>query len=282
MPTDTIKALRITILGPAGSGKTCLINAYVNNTCPNVYTPTDDPQLYYRTLRTEQEDDDVLTTVLLEIEDTYSCDRNDGKDRFGRNRNANQWIIMKKPGGGANDPVGTGEPFANLPPPKEATYDPFSKGRMGFILLFDINDESSLESVQKVFGLFNDRHKPKIGQNNEPIVYVVANKIDQDPLGEEPQRLRRKAEAWQRSHCQVEGNFPFQYMEVSALEFTKVRRLFRGIADELLLRPELYATEADMKATQKEETNASWGGLSLFGGASGGSSTGGLLGGLWG
>jgi len=254
------------VLGAAASGKTCLINAYVNNTCPNVYTPTENPTLYHRTLRTETEDDDpALATVLLEIEDTYSSERIDGKDHFGRNRSANNFIVLKKPG---QPPHKSDlEPFSDLSAPKESFYEPFAKGRMAFIVVFDINDESSWESAQKVFGLLNERHKGKVGEDNEPVVYLVANKIDQDPMGEAPVRLRHNVEAWQRSR--QDYGIRFKYMEVSALEFTKVRRLFRNIVDEILVRPELYKYEGDTDGGMGAEgtLGSAWGVASLFGGS---------------
>jgi GTPase SAR1 family protein len=37
---DTLPFLQITVLGEAGSGKTSLINSFVNNGCSKDYTPT--------------------------------------------------------------------------------------------------------------------------------------------------------------------------------------------------------------------------------------------------
>lgn len=230
--------------------------------------------LYHRTLRTEvfahhghhhgHQVDPTLATVLLEIEDTYSSDRTDGKDKYQRNRKPDYFVEMKKNQAATARPIDL-KPFDNLPAPQENVWATFSKGRMAFIVLFDVNQEESLAAAKAVFELLQNRHIAKVNQDNEPVVYVVANKIDQDPMGEEPARVRRMVEAWRATPDQM----PFTYMEVSAFEFTKVRRLFRNIVDEVLKRPALYASDAELKAAATEQASTTWGGFLPFGGAAG-------------
>ena len=49
---------RITVLGLGQSGKTALINSFVNNHCPIVYSETNDPTLYYKVMKLPSEDED--------------------------------------------------------------------------------------------------------------------------------------------------------------------------------------------------------------------------------
>jgi GTPase SAR1 family protein len=276
---DDMAMLRITLLGPAASGKTSLVNAYVNNICPTVYTPTDDPCIYYRTLRAEK--DDRLETVLLEIEDTYSAERIDGKDHCGKNRNIDLFLGMKK---GGNQTVASMKdglaPFASVSAPRDGTYDPFAKGRMAFIILFDINSIESLEAAKEIFKKLDKRHgESKVGTSLEPVVYLVANKIDLDPHSEEPGRIKRSLQDIQRFQHDPAYDHPwfpkadhpgdpekrirFTFMDVSAMEFTKVRRLFRNIVDDILCRPMLYLNEDE---AQNRDQDNRW---SLFGGYGG-------------
>lgn len=73
---------RITLLGMGDSGKTALTNVFVNNFCPLVYKETDDPELYYKKIKVEGNEDEGPFSVLVEIEDTYSSYRGDGES-FG-------------------------------------------------------------------------------------------------------------------------------------------------------------------------------------------------------
>merc|ERR1719473_2518070 len=144
---------RITVLGKDNCGKTCLINSYVNNYCPTVYTETDDPTLYYKTVRLPAEDDDAKAfSVLVEIEDTYSSFRGDGKDLYGRTRDVRNFIDMTR-----RDTVKRGKkgqkiscPLSVYEPPRVGKYQPLTKGRMCFMIVFDANDEKSYTEALNV------------------------------------------------------------------------------------------------------------------------------------
>lgn len=305
---DNVKGLRITVLGGTGCGKTCLINSYVNNYCPNVYVPTDDPALYYRTIRAVASDkDDRLINVMLEIEDTYSSERTDGKTHFAKTRKYQHFIdpIKGDTGGGGHDIPGAH--FASADPPKESEYHPVTKGCMAFILMFDINDTKSFDHIKKVYDYLDQTARAAKNQKPEhkPIVWLVANKIDADPHSRDDhhspihQNLV-KIKALQRDlqrdyldgrgssllyddHGKGKDNATFRFMEISVYEFTKVRRLFRHIVDDLLeYKKPMWETQADQADDDAQESGGGMlGGLSLFGGGNTGGG-GGVFGGFFG
>lgn len=57
---------RVVMLGDRGCGKTSIVNVFVNNFCPTVYTETDDPTLYYKTLHLPQ-------VVKFELRKGFEC-----------------------------------------------------------------------------------------------------------------------------------------------------------------------------------------------------------------
>ncbi|CAK0873942.1 unnamed protein product [Prorocentrum cordatum] len=79
---------RITVLGSSNSGKTSLINSYVNGVCPARYTKTDKVVLYYRKVEIEDdgEVEDVRKAVLVEIEDTPGSERGSDEAESGNQR----------------------------------------------------------------------------------------------------------------------------------------------------------------------------------------------------
>lgn len=119
--------MRITVLGLGNSGKTALINAFVNAHCPQVYQETQDPVLYYKLLRLANEDDDDTSAAgkigfqaLLEIEDTYSSFRADGKS-FGVPRDIKNYLDMSRREPGEKSGFGkvaVSRPFEAFPAPK--------------------------------------------------------------------------------------------------------------------------------------------------------------------
>lgn len=75
--------VRITLLGGSRSGKTSLINAFVNNAFSEQYMETKQPTLYYAVLSTLEEDakpTDPKFNTLIEIEDTPGSDRMDPQE----------------------------------------------------------------------------------------------------------------------------------------------------------------------------------------------------------
>ena len=153
MSQNNLGFFRITVLGLGGSGKTSLINSFVNNNCPTVYQETNDPTLYYKVMKLPSEDEDAKMwfRTLLEIEDTYSSFRGDGKS-YGLPRDIRYFLDMSREEASAlkkaaekskkTGAVST-KPFAAFHAPKNDVYKPLTKGRMGFLLVFDANDAKS-------------------------------------------------------------------------------------------------------------------------------------------
>lgn len=72
-PNAENPVFRITCVGASSSGKTSLINAIVNNTFFEEYSPTHDIQLFYRLFRYDVQrgmEKNQSGTVMLELEDT--------------------------------------------------------------------------------------------------------------------------------------------------------------------------------------------------------------------
>merc|ERR1712060_197913 len=103
--------------------------------------------------------------------------------------------------------------------------------RMGFLIVFDVNNEDSLKAAQHIFDDLMEKrpthHK----------IFLVANKIDKDPLSV---GFRRNCEA-ARLFAQDKG---IRYREVSALEYTHVKKLFREMVEEICMQPELWGGSA--------------------------------------
>mmetsp|Transcript_39152 Transcript_39152/g.68883 ORF Transcript_39152/g.68883 Transcript_39152/m.68883 type:complete len:130 (-) Transcript_39152:29-418(-) len=111
---------------------------------------------------------------------------------------------------------------------------------MGFVILFDVTDSASLRHAK-------DLHKEMCGRQDfkkkdfEPVVYFVANKIDKDPFAEEVDDNKEELLRYAKEAHPVR----FKIMEVSASEFTHVRKLFREMIEDIVLRKKLWMTEAD-------------------------------------
>lgn len=239
---------RITVLGMGDSGKTCLINAFVNNFCPTVYTETDDPTLYYKTVRLPSDEDDGKPfSVLVEIEDTYNSSRGDGKDVYNQKRDVSQFIDMRRD---KPTPKGEGDarisaPLSVYESPKVGKYNPLTKGRMGFMIVFDANSEKSYtEALNIHMMLEEDLMKKKI--KLKPVIYLVANKIDKDPTSPEFQKMCASASIYSQSKM-------IRYEEVSALEFKRVKKMFREMLNNIRSNQILWLLDdGDDKAGEED------------------------------
>lgn len=242
-----LPTFRVTLLGPAKGGKTSLINAFVNNYCPQGYVPTDDPTLYYRTIGVTNpgaEGSKQSMNVLIEIEDSYASDRSDGKDCYGEVRKVNNFLSMKsqnQPAPTKGTSTGGGPVEIGFSNAKE-TFEAISQNRMGYLIVFDVNDRESLESATRVHKEFCNRQKYK-KTNLNPVIYIVANQIDKDPSGE----AYKINEELLKTYAKEDHSVTFKISFVSAAEFTGVRRLFREICDEIVAHPQLWQTEEDKK-----------------------------------
>jgi len=229
---------RVTVLGAGNTGKTCLINAFVNNFCPTVYTVTDDPTLYYRTVRMPSEEDEgKVFSVLVEVEDTYSSNAGDPPDIYGQKRDVMQFIDMSRSRPDKAKPKdedprekigGVKEinmPYSVYEPPTCYKYEPLTKGRMGFLIVFDVNDmQSYKEAMQIHLYLQEDLNKKKI--HLKPVVFLCGNKIDKEPGNPAVNQVIGAAQEYSQKN-QV------KFFAVSALEFKNVKKMFRNMLADI-------------------------------------------------
>jgi len=248
--------LRLTVLGLAESGKTSLINSWVNNTCPSAYLPTENATLFYRNVRIENpvdrvDDKDKLVNVLVEIEDTYCWTLSEGLDDYGQTYGAQKFLdvsggtrsmVQMVPG---SAPMG---PFAPSVAPSRTQYKPVTKARMGFLIVFDANSKESLKVAMEIHGELSRVHL------NGHVIYLVANKIDIDPFNTTFRQNIAAARAYARQKTQQRT--AVRFAEVSALEFTRVRKLFRDVVEEIALQPHLWSDDGEGFRAVKTDATA--------------------------
>jgi len=234
-PVNPTPFVRLTVLGLGNSGKTALINSWVNNTCPSSYTPTDGATFYYRTLRVQNptEAEEKLTTVLVEIEDTYCWSKGpEEKDTHGRAFDAAERFLQLDKQDAQHDdkalPMSLGTPSRRQPCPQ--TFQ-----RMGFIIVFDANSPASLNAAKEIHATMRNPQR----NINHCCRILVANKVDKDPWSHATRQNIREA----KDYCRQVN---LHFVEASALEFTRVRKLFRDAVEEILSRPNLWMGEAAM------------------------------------
>ncbi|CAD7944188.1 unnamed protein product [Amoebophrya sp. A120] len=236
MAENQLPFLRITVIGLGNSGKTSLINSYVNKHCPTVYQETSDPVLYYKTMKLQSEDDEDSKSAfraLLEIEDTYSSFRGDGKS-YGVPRDIKLFLDMTREEDSKLKQQlnlvniakkGTTRPFASYICPRADQYRPLTKGRMGFLIVFDANETKSYEEALNLHSLLLDdlkRKKIKL----EPVVYLVANKIDKDPHSDTFCQIIASAELYSKEKM-------IRFWQVSSMEFVRVKKMFREMVSKI-------------------------------------------------
>eukprot|EP00435_Cladocopium_sp_Y103_P072007 s281_g39.t1 len=68
-------------------------------------------------------------------------------------------------------------------------------------------------------------------------VFLVANKIDKDPLADETIKTRAAA----RAFAEIKE---LPYFEVSALKFIRVRKVFREMVEHIVLQPQLWSSDS--------------------------------------
>jgi len=243
---------RITVLGMGNSGKTSLISSFVNNYCPLVYTETDDPTLYYKTVRLQGEDYDAKSSsVFVEIEDTYSSFRGDGKS-YGRQRDVKQFLDMSRTNtmSAKGKKGGRGDcPFSSYALPHYDNYCPLTKGRMGFLVVFDATDTKSYEEALNILLLLEDDLKKKKCRL-KPVIYLVANKIDKDPACDIFVNIINSAEVYSLSKM-------IRFWQVSALEYKRVKKMFREMLNAIKSNQTLWLLEENESTELVNEVSES-------------------------
>eukprot|EP00971_Amphidinium_carterae_P126573 2507694-Amphidinium_carterae.1 len=178
MADDELPFLRITMIGAAGSGKTSLIEAFVNNAVSPGIPTTTSPTLSYTVVRLSQlEGDDHKkqqhvdhgSRVLVEIEDTF------GSDGIGTVSGTDQAMTITPfydlwwPGINAHSTsVHNTEPKkkslpkkddANIPlnpfqAPLDGKFRPLTRNRMAYMICFDSTDTGSFKEALKACKIF--------------------------------------------------------------------------------------------------------------------------------
>lgn len=205
--------IRLTVLGSAESGKTSLISTWVNNFCPAFYTPTEDPALFYRTVRIPPRDGEGTEpiSVLVELEDVYAWERTDGLTCHGFQRDAPRLIRETKGG----EKSSHRKPLSDQMSPSCKKHAPLMK-RSGYFVVFDISNSSSLDIAKDICNKVEDKL----------YVCLIANKVDK--LHEVPDGSRTIEDARDFANKKK-----IHFLAVSALEYTRVRKLFRDAVEAL-------------------------------------------------
>jgi len=237
-PEPGLAVFRITVLGGAKSGKTSLVSAFVNNFFPTVYAQTDDPELYYKTMQLPgvAGEESPPFPVLVEVEDSYASQRKDGVDCYGYARKIQAFLDVFPSARTTQEQKRSGvhsvDPWSGFPAPSAKMLSPCCPTRMGFMLVFDANDEESLREAMRIHSCLESvLHHQKA--RTEPVVFLVANQADLDPSGSEFKRIGREARRYAEERR-------IHFAETSALELRRVRRLFRDILVQIQARPALW------------------------------------------
>merc|ERR1719265_1722483 len=113
------------------------------------------------------------------------------------------------------------------------------------MIVFDANSEESYtEALNIHLMLEEDLDAKKI--RLKPVIYLVANKIDKDPTNTDHQKLIASAAIY--SHEKM-----IRYMEVSAMEFKRVKKLFREMLDHIRQNQILWLLDDGQDQGPEEE-----------------------------
>lgn len=244
---------RVTIMGAKSSGKTSLVNSYINHTFSQQVLPTQEPTLYYTTIRIKSEDDDSIFSALFEIEDTFASDQS-GLANWSQTKNEYEsiehdvfysmwWPIppaKAKDMSSKKDVMVKGVVTQSLAKPltfydspaTHGKYRPLTKNRMGYFILFDSNDE---DSYTQGLGVWEELTAfiAKKGYDTKPVIYLVGTKIDADPQSDVHKRVIASAHAFAEDKA-------VRFYTVSAKEFVGVKKLFRLMAQDIKAAQSLW------------------------------------------
>eukprot|EP00928_Gymnodinium_smaydae_P025808 TRINITY_DN20457_c0_g2_i1.p1 TRINITY_DN20457_c0_g2~~TRINITY_DN20457_c0_g2_i1.p1 ORF type:complete len:273 (+),score=46.40 TRINITY_DN20457_c0_g2_i1:164-982(+) len=240
--------IRITLLGPSRSGKSCLASAFVSNHARLLYEATEEPGLLYTTVHIAGSEDDNPFNALCEVEDTPGSERTSVQEM--EHFYDILWPAQAKQETSLRDVEETDErgvvrsilvPFGTYPAPlghgpapwrHASRYSPMAKNRMAYVLVFDANSSKSYLEAVKLHGKLKEYWQKK-GYTLKPCVFLVANKIDQDPLSEELMTVRQNALTYSDFNA-------IPLFEVSAVQYKGVKKLFRAVVQRVRVNQALW------------------------------------------
>lgn len=242
MSSNVIPFMRVTLFGMTKSGKSSLVNVFVNNVFSDVYEKTTAPLLYYSTLRIAagDEEDQGETTILLEIEDTPGSDKNwDTIDQlfslhWPSTQQQKHDEMMMKPEGEGNEARSVNHPFGlcQAPTKTDDVFHPLTRNRMGILICFDVNDEQSYKEALKIYESLIKYHQTK--RSPVKLVYFLVGCMeDKDPYSVKSQAVDASARMYAES-------IPMPYICTSALQYKKVKKLFRQVVSRINMNQALW------------------------------------------
>ncbi|CAE7560030.1 unnamed protein product [Symbiodinium natans] len=235
-----LELFSITVLGGSRCGKTTLINAFVNNSCPTVLEETESAQLYYKTLNVTSKGGDAAAPpqpAMVEIEDTYAASKSDGLDEYDQPRKIDTFLRMDRAVHTDGEAV---ELLQGYEIPEVSEYRPLSPRRMAFMLVFDCTSQLSLKEAQDLHSAM----RMDIDASTRPVVCLVANCLDADATDGEQRRLAQR----------YAKDSNISYFELSAYDLKKVKQLFRSVLSEIYAKEDLWRpTQHRRKAFSRVE-----------------------------
>ncbi|CAL1153300.1 unnamed protein product, partial [Cladocopium goreaui] len=234
-----VPVLHVCVMGAPQSGKTCLINSWVNNIAPSVYVKTTEPTSYYKSmlLPNALHDGEAITT-LVEVEEAAWPE-----DKEGCEVDAVDYAKKFQEAEARSDGVMASytHPMTDFTPEAPVR---LARSRMSFIVLFDI---TSKESTDKALQIIEEmRSNKKSGFKSGMKVRLVANKVDLEATADqevvEDNRTTAERQCW--------DTVGMDFREVSAVEFRGVRDLFQDLLEETMEMTEQWATSAMKRQTE--------------------------------
>mmetsp|Transcript_54038 Transcript_54038/g.126841 ORF Transcript_54038/g.126841 Transcript_54038/m.126841 type:complete len:260 (+) Transcript_54038:51-830(+) len=232
---SVIPILHIAVLGPPGSGKTSLVNAWVNNHVPSVANPTKKTTSYYRSILLPNplhEGDDF--TALIEVTDCVL------QDDTGNLPVEPYKKFCKATGASGGMMESYKHPMHNFE--VESAEPPLlAKSRMGFIVLFDATSASSFEAVKTYLSAH-----PLIAEEAEKLdkslpIRFVANKID---MHEQAEDIKANLSAATELCYELGLESEKLIRQISVTDYTGVRELFAELLEECIEETSRWTTSA--------------------------------------
>jgi len=243
---SVVPVLHVCVMGDPQSGKTCLINSWVNNILPSVYVKTSEPTNYYKSilLPNPLHDGEVITT-LVEVEEAAWPE--DESEEFEESKVA-EYTKKYQEAEARSDSVISSytHPMTDFKPEAPVR---LAKSRMSFIVLFDVTSKTSTKRAMAITQEMKINKKSGFKSAGMK-VRLVANKIDLEASANAAiQDMAKDNRLLAERHCWDTPGIDFR--EVSAHEYDGVRDLFQDLLEETMEKTEHWAS-AQVKSQIQE------------------------------